>query len=85
MQVATFPLASAQIEMALDDVIVIDPALCGVTVFTPPEPIPMVSQTHTELGQTRGFLSGYGPCCVIAMEGKSDAVIRAECQQPTED
>ena len=85
MQVATFPLASAQIEMALDDVIVIDPALCGVTDFTPPEPIPTVCQEHTELGQTRGFLSGYGPWCVIAMEGKSEAVIRANCQQPTED
>ena len=57
MQVATPPLASAQIEMALDDVIVIDPALCGVTGFTPPEPIPTVCQKHAELGQTRGFLS----------------------------
>jgi hypothetical protein len=50
-------LASAQIEMALDDVIVIDPALCRVTDFTSPEPIPTVCQKHAELGQTRGFLS----------------------------
>ena len=57
MQVATSPVASAQIEMALDDVIVIDPALCGVTDFTPPEPIPTVCQKHAELGQTRGFLA----------------------------
>ena len=85
MQVATFPLASAQIEMALDDVIVIDPALCGVTDFTPPEPIPTVCQKHAELGQTRGFLSDYGPWCLVAMEGKTEADIRAECEQPIED
>ena len=85
MQVATSPLASAQIEMALDDVIVIDPALCGVTDFTPPEPIPTVCRRHAELGQTRGFLSDYGAWCVVAMEGKTEADIRAECQQPIEE
>lgn len=85
MQVATSPLASAQIEMALDDVIVIDPALCGVTDFAPPEPIPTVCQIHAERNETRGFLSGFGPWCVIAMEGKSEAAIRQECQQPTDE
>ena len=85
MQVATSPLASAQIEMGLDDVIVIDPALCGVTGFTPPEPIPTVCQKYAELGQTRGFLSDYGAWCVVAMEGKTEADINAECEQPIED
>lgn len=84
-QVAISPLASAQIEMALDDVIVIDPALCGVTGFTPPEPIPTVCQKHAELGQSRGFLSDYGAWCVVAMEGKTEADINAECEQPIED
>lgn len=85
MQVATFPLAFAQIEMALDDVIVIDPALCEVNDFTPPEPIPTVCQKHAELGQTRGFLSDHGAWCVVAMEDKTEADIRAECEQPIED
>ncbi len=84
-QVANSPLASAQIEMGLDDVIVIDPTLCGVTDFTPPEPIPTVCQQHAELGQTRGFLSDYGAWCVVAMEGKTEADIKAECEQPIED
>ena len=85
LQMATSPLACAQIEMALDDVIVIDPALCGVTDFTPPEPIPTVCRRHAELGQTRGFLSDYGAWCVVAMEGKTEADIKAECQQPIEE
>jgi len=85
ISIAISPIAFAHIEIALDDVIVIDSALCGVTDFTPPEAIPTVCQKHTELGQTRGFLSGYGPWCVIAMEGKSEPVIRENCQQPTED
>ena len=85
ISIAISPIAFAQIEIALDDVIVIDPALCGVTDFTPPEPIPTVCQKHAELGQTMGFLSDYGPWCLVAMEGKTEADIRAECQQPIED
>ena len=79
------PKAFAQIEMGLDDIIVIDPALCRITDFAPPEPIPTVCQIHAERNETRGFLSGFGPWCVIAMEGKSEAAIRQECQQPTDE
>ena len=80
MQVTTSPVASAQVEMALEDVIVIDPALCAVAEFTPPEPIPTICQKHAELGQSKGFLSDYGHWCVIAMEGKTEAIIREECR-----
>ncbi len=85
MQVAISPVAFAQIEMAFDDMIVIDPALCRVTEFTPPEPTPTVCQKHAELGQTRGLLSDFGPWRVTAMDGKSEAVIKQECQRPTEE
>lgn len=85
ISIAISPIAFAQIEIALDDVIVIDPALCEVNDFTPPEPIPTVCQKHAELGQTRGFLSDYGAWCVVAMEDKTEADIRAECEQPIED
>ena len=82
LQVATTTLAIAQIEMALEDVIVIDPALCAVVEFTPPEPIPTICQKYAELGQSKGFLSEFGHWCVIAMEGKTEAIIREECERP---
>ena len=83
--VATSTLAVAQIEMTLEDVIVIDPALCGIVEFTPPEPIPTICQKYAESGQSRGFLSDVGHWCVIAMEGKNEAGIREECQVTAEE
>ena len=85
IQVATTTLAFAQIEMALEDVIVIDPALCAFAEFTPPEPIPTICQKYAESGQSRGFLSDVGHWCVIAMEGTNEARIREECQVTAED
>ena len=79
MQVTNTPVAFAQVEMALEDVIVIDPALCAIAEFTPPEPIPTICQKYAELGQSKGFLSEFGHWCVIAMEGKTEAIIREEC------
>lgn len=75
----------AQVEMALEEVIVIDPALCAAAEFTPPEPIPTICQKYAELGQSKGFLSDYGHWCVIAMEGKTEAIIREECEPPAEE
>lgn len=85
MQIATTTVAFAQIEMTLDDIIVIDPALCAIVEFTPPEPIPTICQKHTELGQSRGFLRDFGQWCVVAMEGKNEAAIREACHQPAEE
>lgn len=85
MQVTTTPVAFAQVEMALEDVIVIDPALCAIAEFTPPEPIPTICQKYAELGQSKGFLSDYGRWCVIAMEGKTEAMIREECERSAEE
>lgn len=85
MQVTTTPVAFAQVEMALEDVIVIDPALCAIAEFTPPEPIPTICQKYAELGQSKGFLSDYGRWCVIAMEGKTEAMIREECERSVEE
>jgi hypothetical protein len=82
IQVMTITVAFAQVEMALEDVIVIDPALCAVVEFTPPEPIPTICQKYAELGQSKGFLSDFGQWCVIAMEGKTEAIIREECERP---
>lgn len=83
--VATTSIAFAQIEMALDDVIVIDPLLCTVAEFTPPEPIPTICQKHAESGQSTGFLADVGHWCVVAMEGKNEAAVREECHRPAED
>ena len=80
IQVMTITVAFAQVEMALEDVIVIDPALCAIAEFTPPEPIPTICQKYAELGQSKGFMSDYGRWCVIAMEGKTEAIIREECR-----
>lgn len=81
--------ASAQITVpksyAVGDIIVIDPVLCQVTEFVPPEPIPTMCQKYVDLGQSRGFLPDYGPWCVNAMEGKTEAIIREECEQPKEE
>ena len=85
MQVTTTPVAFAQVEMALEDVIVIDPALCAIAEFTPPEPIPTICQKYAELGQSKGFMSDYGRWCVIAMEGKTEAMIREECERSVEE
>jgi len=85
IQVATTTLAFAQIEMALEDVIVIDPTLCAVVEFTPPEPIPTICQKYAESGLSRGYLSDVGHWCVIAMEGTTEAGIREECQVTAED
>ena len=85
IQVATTTLAFAQIEMALEDVIVIDPALCAFAEFTPPEPIPTICQKYAESGQSRGYLSDVGHWCVVAMEGTTEAEIREECQVTPED
>ena len=85
MQVTTTPVAFAQVEMALEDVIVIDPALCAIAEFTPPEPIPTICQKYAELGQSKGFMSDYGRWCVIAMEGKTEAMIREECERSAEE
>ena len=85
MQVTNTPVAFAQVEMALEDVIVIDPALCAIAEFTPPEPIPTICQKYAELGQSKGFLSDYGRWCVIAMEGKTEAMIREECERSAEE
>ena len=82
IQVAITPAALAQIEMELDDIVVIDPALCEIAEFMPPEPIPTICQKYAELGQGRGFLSDVGHWCVISMEGKSEASIREKCQRP---
>ena len=70
---------------SLGDIIVIDPVLCQVTEFLPPEPIPTMCQKYVDLGQSRGFLPDYGPWCVNAMEGKTEAIIREECEQPKEE
>ena len=70
---------------SVGDIIVIDPVLCQVTEFVPPEPIPTICQKFTELGQSRGFLEDYGPWCVNAMQGKTEVVIREECERTTED
>ena len=67
------------------DIIVIDPVLCRVTEFVPPEPIPTICYEFTELGQSKGFLDEYGPWCVNAMEGKTEVIIREECERPAED
>ena len=81
--------ASAQITVpkgyAVGDIIVIDPVLCQVTEFVPSEPIPTMCQKYVDLGQSRGFLPDYGPWCVNAMEGKTEAIIREECEQPKEE
>ena len=83
--VATTTLAVAQIEMTLEDVIVIDPALCAIVEFTPPEPVPTICQKYAESGQSRGYLSDVGHWCVVAMEGTTEAEIREECQVTPED
>ena len=83
--VATTTVAFAQIEMTLDDIIVIDPSLCAVADFTPPEPIPTICQKHAESGQSTGFIADVGHWCVVAMEGKNEAAVRQECHRPAED
>ena len=70
---------------AVGDVIVIDPVLCGVTEFDLPEPLPEMCQKYTELGQSKGFLDEYGPWCINSMEGKTEAIIREECERQTEE
>ena len=85
IHVVTTTVAFAQIEMTLDDVIVIDPALCALTEFTPPEPIPTICQEHAESGQSRGFLREVGHWCVVAMEGEDEAAVRQECHRPSEE
>lgn len=82
MQAAITRMAFAQIEMELDDIVVVDPALCEIAEFMPPEPIPTICQKHAELGQNRGFLRDFGRWCVISMEGRSEAAIREACQRP---
>ena len=81
--------SSAQVAVpkgySVGDIIVIDPVLCQVTEFVPPEPIPTICQKFTELGQSRGFLDDYGSWCVNAMQGKNEVVIREECERTTED
>lgn len=81
--------ASAQVVVpkgfSIGDIIVIDPVLCLVTEFVPPEPIPTMCQKYTESGQSRGFLADYGPWCVNSMEGKNEATIREECERPSEE
>lgn len=81
--------ASAQVAVpkgySFGDIIVIDPVRCRVTEFVPPEPIPTICQKFTELGQSKGFLDEYGPWCVNAMEGKTEVIIREECERTTQD
>ena len=87
--VVSTPQATAQIAVpkgySVGDIIVIDPVLCRVTEFVPPEPIPTMCQKYVELGQWRGFLPDYGPWCINPMEGKDEAVIREECERSTDD
>ena len=81
--------ASAQITVpkgySVGDIIVIDPVLCGVTEFDLPEPLPEICKRYIELGQSRGFLSDYGPWCINSMEGKTEEIIREECEGLTEE
>ena len=70
---------------SVGDIIVIDPILCGVTEFDLPEPLPEMCQRYTQLGQSRGFFPDYGPWCVNSMEGKTEEIIREECEEPTEE
>ena len=87
--VAAAVKASAQITVpkgySVGDIMVIDPVLCRVTEFDLPEPLPEMCKKYTELGQSRGFLLGYGPWCVNSMEGKTEEIIREECERPTEE
>ena len=87
--VAAFAQAFAQITVpkgySVGDIIVIDPVLCGVTEFDLPEPLPEMCKTYTELGQSKGFLPDYGPWCVNSMEGKTEEIIRKECERPAEE
>jgi hypothetical protein len=88
-----FVLASAQAFAQLTvpkgysvgDIMVIDPLLCGVTEFDLPEPLPFICKTYIELGQSRGFLTDYGPWCVNSMEGKTEEIIRQACERNTEE
>ena len=70
---------------SVGDIIVIDPVLCGVTEFDLPEPLPEMCEKYFQLGQSRGFLPDYGPWCINSMEGKTEEIIREECERPTED
>ena len=80
--------ASAQITVpkgySIGDIIVIDPVLCGITEFDLPEPLPEMCERYTALGQSRGFLPDYGPWCINSMEGKTEEIIRDECERPTD-
>ena len=81
--------ASAQITVpkgySVGDIIVIDPILCGVTEFDLPEPLPGMCEKYIELGQSRGFMPDYGPWCINSMEGKTEEIIREECERPAEE
>ncbi len=70
---------------AVGDIIVIDPVLCRVTEFDLPEPLPEMCKKYKELGQSKGFLPDYGPWCINSMEGKTEEIIREECEGPTEE
>ena len=70
---------------SIGDIIVIDPVLCGVMEVDLPEPLPEMCQRYAEEGQSRGFFPDYGPWCINSMEGKTEEIIREECERPTED
>ena len=70
---------------SIGDIIVIDPVLCRVMEVDLPEPLPEMCQRYAEQGQWRGFFPDYGPWCINSMEGKTEEIIREECERPTED
>ena len=80
---------SAQITVpkgySVGDIMVIDPVLCRISEVDLPEPLPEMCEKYTELGQSRGFLPDYGPWCVNSMEGKTEEIIREECEGPNEE
>ena len=88
-----FVLAAAQVcaqftvpkGFSIGDIIVIDPVLCRVMEVDLPEPLPEMCQRYTQLGQSRGFFPDYGPWCVNSMEGKTEEIIREECEEPTKE